>query len=188
MEVDRMSTRHKTAQQNREILLESASYIFRLHGINAPLQLVIQHAQVGRATFYRNFVDRRDLVIALIHRSLQRLEQNAIVFGKFEDGLFRLIQNHIHNLPALTALAEYWRVIEPHDPIMLEIYQRRNAILQPLIDTAIKHRLCRPDLSPEDYAMITAIMRSSFQGLNDQEQKQMAERAVDLLLDGIRVK
>lgn len=183
-----MSSRHQLAQHNREMLLEAASQIFRLHGINAPLQLVIDQAQVGRATFYRNFKDRRDLVIALMQQSLARLEMNAKAFSGFNDGLFRLIENHIHHLPALTALAEYWRVIERDDPIMIEIYHRRNALLQPLIDKAIQYGLCRPDLSPQDYAMITAIMRSSFQGLNEQEQQEMAKRAVDLLLNGIRAK
>mgnify|MGYP000541233003 CR=1 FL=1 len=102
------------------------------------------------------------------------------------DGFIKLIQNHIHNLPYLTALMEYWRVISREDPAMVAIYARRDAILQPLIDTAIQHQICRPDLSAKDYAMITAILRTSFQGLTDTEQQQLAQRAIELLLNGIR--
>ncbi|MBL4859611.1 MAG: TetR/AcrR family transcriptional regulator, partial [Acinetobacter sp.] len=36
------------------------------------------------------------------------------------------------------------------------------------------------------YAMITAILRTSFQGLTDIEQQQLAQRAIELLLNGIR--
>ena len=178
--------RQQKAVQNRIDLLNAALLIFRHHGIRAPLQMVIDEAGVGRATFYRNFADRKALVIALMEYGLERLEKNAQHFIQFEDGLFQLIRNHIHNLPLLTALVDYWRVIEHHDPVLIEIYARRDAILQPLIDKAIAHGVCRADLTPKDYAMITGILRSSFQGLNEQEQVRLATRAVDLLINGIK--
>ena len=49
-----MSKRQLQAAQNREDLLEAALNIFRKQGIRAPLQLIIDEAGVGRATFYRN--------------------------------------------------------------------------------------------------------------------------------------
>lgn len=181
-----MSIRQERAAQNREELLSAALQIFRKPGINAPLQLIIDEAQVGRATFYRNFADRRELVLALMEQALNRLERHAQKYAEFPDGFIRLIQNHIHNLPYLTALMEYWRVISREDPAMVAIYARRDAILQPLIDTAIQHQICRPDLSAKDYAMITAILRASLQGVTERDQHDLAERAVDLLLNGIR--
>ena len=81
---------------------------------------------------------------------------------------------------------EYWRVIERNDPVMVDIYARRNAILQPLIDQAIQHCVNRPDLTTQDYSMITTILRNSFQGLTDLEQQQLAQRAIELLLNGIQ--
>ena len=150
-----MQKRQQQAAQNREELLSAALKIFRQQGIRAPLQLVIDEAGVGRATFYRNFQDRRELVIALMEQDL-------------------------------TALMEYWRVIDRHDPIMVDIYLRRDAILQPLIDQAIAHQVCRPDLTTHDYALITGILRASFQGMTDAEQIALATRAVDLLIDGIK--
>lgn len=181
-----MSTRQESAVQNRQIFLNAATDIFRLHGINAPLQLVINQAKLGRATFYRNFKDRRALVLALIEQALERLEKKAYYYSQFNDDFVQLIQSHIDHLPDLTALIEYWRVIERSDPIMIEIYQRRDSILQPLIDKAIAHKICRSDLTPKDYAMLTAILRSSFQGLTDIEQRTLASRAIDLLLNGMR--
>lgn len=181
-----MASRQQRAAQNREELLEAAIQVFRTHGINAPLQMVIDAANVGRATFYRNFEDRRALVIALMEQALERLALRAEAFSQYEDGFIRLIENHVYNLPYLTALMEYWRVIDRNDPIMVDIYARRDAILQPLIDQAIRHGVCRPDLTTKDYAMITAILRTSFQGLTDKEQQQLAQRAIELLLNGIR--
>ena len=181
-----MQKRQQQAAQNREELLSAALKIFRQQGIRAPLQLVIDEAGVGRATFYRNFQDRRELVIALMEQALTRLELHAQNYAQYPDGLIRLIRNHVDNLPYLTALMEYWRVIDRHDPIMVDIYLRRDAILQPLIDQAIVHQVCRADLTTRDYALITGILRASFQGMTDAEQIALATRAVDLLIDGIK--
>ena len=102
-----MSIRQERAAQNRDELLTAAIHVFRLNGINTPLQLIIDEAKVGRATFYRNFSDRRDLVLALMQQALDRLEARARNHAQFEDGFIRLIQDHIYNIPYLTALMEY---------------------------------------------------------------------------------
>ena len=180
-----MSTRQQLAAQNREDLLNAAIHIFRLHGINAPLQLIMDQANVGRATFYRNFNDRRDLVLALMEDALNRLEARANNYVQFEDGFIRLIQDHIYNIPYLTALMEYWRVIDRADPVMIEIYQRRDAILQPLIDQSIANGTCRADFKAADYAMVTSILRAALQGHTEADQEKLAKRAVEFLLHGI---
>lgn len=181
-----MLKRQQQAAQNREDLLAAALKIFREQGIRAPLQLIIDEAGVGRATFYRNFQDRRALVLALMEQALSRLEERAENYLQYPDGMFRLIQNHVDNLPYLTALMEYWRVIDHDDPALINIYQRRDQILQPLIDQAVSNHVCRPDLTTKDYSLITGILRASFQGMNDAEQVKLAKRAVDLLIHGMK--
>ncbi|MEG0482320.1 MAG: TetR/AcrR family transcriptional regulator [Acinetobacter sp.] len=181
-----MLKRQQQAVQNREDLLEASLKVFRKQGILAPLQLIIDEANVGRATFYRNFKDRRALVIALMEKALNRMEKQAKDCMPYPDGMIRLIQNHVDNLPYLTALTEYWRVIDRDDPALVNIYLQRDQILQPLIDQAIAHNVCRADLSTKDYALITGILRTSFQGMNEEEQIQLAKRAIDLLIHGIK--
>lgn len=107
-----MSKRQKIAAHNRDELLNAAEECFRIHGINVPLQVVIDHAGVGRATFYRNFCDRKALISALLERAITQLEQKAAHFQQFEDGLFRLIEGHIAQLPKLAILQDFWRVID----------------------------------------------------------------------------
>jgi hypothetical protein len=46
-----MTSRQQRAAQNREELLEAAVQVFRTHGINAPLQIIIDTANVGRRRF-----------------------------------------------------------------------------------------------------------------------------------------
>lgn len=181
-----MNSRQQVASQNREELLAAAIHVFRVHGINAPLQLIINQAQVGRATFYRNFKDRKELVIALMQQAFDRLAQRAEILSQFDDGFIKLIEDHVYNISYLTSLVEYWRVIVKDDPSLVEMYKRRDAILQPLIDRAIVTGHCRDDFTTQDYAMVTSILRSSLQGVNESDQMQLARRAVDLLLNGIR--
>jgi AcrR family transcriptional regulator len=182
-----MNTRQQLAAKNREELLTAAIHVFQIHGINAPLQLIMDQAKVGRATFYRNFSDRKSLVIALMTQALDNLEHRAQKYMNHEDGFICLIQDHINHLPYLTALMEFWRVIDRDDPILINVFQRRDEILQPLISKSIKNGVCRPDFRPQDYAMVTAILRASLQGHTTKDQKKIATRAVELLLNGIRV-
>lgn len=182
-----MNKRVQQAAHNREELLHAAEEVFRAQGVHVPLQAIIDHAGVGRATFYRNFADRKALMFALLDQAMMRLEQRASALLEYNDGFIRLIEGHIEQLPHLIVLIDYWRIIDRQDPTMLNIYERRDKALQPLIDKAIEHQLCRPDLTPQDFGMITAILGSSFQGHPASDQVRLAKRAIELLLNGIKI-
>ncbi len=53
------------------------SYVFGQHGVTAPLDLVVERAQVGRATLYRNFPDRTALIQALLQRTVDRIRRQV---------------------------------------------------------------------------------------------------------------
>ncbi|WP_109440239.1 TetR/AcrR family transcriptional regulator [Acinetobacter haemolyticus] len=182
-----MIKRQQRAIQNRDELLHAAEEIFRIYGVHVPLQTIIDHAGVGRATFYRNFADRKALIVALLEQAMTRLEDHVQALLAFDDGFLRLIESYVEQVPHLIVLIDYWRIIDRHDPIMLNIYARRDKALQPLINQAIQHKLCRPDLSPQDFSMIVGILGSSFQGHTAADQVQLAKRAIELLLNGIKI-
>lgn len=181
-----MSKHLQRAAQNREELLNAAAEMIKTHGIHVPLQIIIDYAGVGRATFYRNFADRKHLIYALLQQSIENLETRAKYYGQFADGLFLLIHSHIKNLPHLSALKEYWRVLDADDPELQKLLQQHQQIIQPLIDQAIAAGVCRSDLSFEDYRTIISILTASFRGHTEQEQMRLAKRAVELLLTGIQ--
>lgn len=182
-----MIKRQQRAIQNRDELLHAAEEIFRIHGVHVPLQTIIDHAGVGRATFYRNFADRKALIVALLEQAMTRLEDHVQTLLAFDDGFLRLIESYVEQVPHLIVLIDYWRIVDRHDPIMLNIYARRDKALQPLINQAIQHKLCRPDLTPQDFSMIVGILGSSFQGHTSADQVQLAKRAIELLLNGIKI-
>jgi len=55
------------------------------------------------------------------------------------------------------------------------------------IENAIEQKLCRADLTANDYAMVTAMLGSSFQGHEPEEQTRLAKRAIELLFNGIQI-
>ena len=67
---------------------------------------MIDHAGVGRATFTATFVIE-SFSGALLERAITQLEQKAAHFQQFEDGLFRLIEGHIGQLPKLAILQDF---------------------------------------------------------------------------------
>ncbi|HET9073392.1 MAG TPA: helix-turn-helix domain-containing protein [Solirubrobacteraceae bacterium] len=61
------------AARNRERLLAAASELFRLHGLDVAVSEIAERAGVGRATLFRNFPTKNDLVIAVI---LERMRES----------------------------------------------------------------------------------------------------------------
>jgi AcrR family transcriptional regulator len=66
------------AARNRERLLEAAAVCFREHGLEAGVSEIAERAGVGRATLFRNFPTKQDLVIAIV---IERIRE-AIEVGR----------------------------------------------------------------------------------------------------------
>lgn len=66
------------AQRNRQRLLEAAGAIFRERGLDVGVGEIAEAAGVGRATLFRNFASKEDLIAAIL---LERF-QGAIVAGR----------------------------------------------------------------------------------------------------------
>ncbi len=62
------------AARNRERLLEAASELFRERGLEVGVSEIAGHAGVGRATLFRNFPTKSDLVIAVV---IERMREAA---------------------------------------------------------------------------------------------------------------
>ncbi len=60
------------AARNRERLLQSASELFRERGLEVAVSEIAEHAGVGRATLFRNFPTKNDLVIAVV---IERIDE-----------------------------------------------------------------------------------------------------------------
>lgn len=61
----------RDAEQNRRKILDAAREVFAERGVDAPLDEVARHAEVGIATLYRRFPTRDDLIVASFQEKME---------------------------------------------------------------------------------------------------------------------
>src|SRR5256885_8030391 len=86
-----MTSKRPSADIRRAQLLDAADDVFSEHGVTAPLDLVVERAEVGRATLYRQFPDRRALMLALLERSLDNMRLAAEAMAEDDDAFYKLL-------------------------------------------------------------------------------------------------
>lgn len=64
----------KDAEARRQAILAAAEMVFAEKGLDVPLEEICAAAGVGRATLYRNFENRIELVKAIMSNNLDKLD------------------------------------------------------------------------------------------------------------------
>src|SRR5690606_32736509 len=117
-------TKRPDAATRRAQFLAAPDTVFTQHGANAPLELVVEQAGVGRATLYRQFPDRHAIVLALMERSAQRLHDQADRLKDRPDAFFALLEYLSARIVGSPALSDYWRTAKLDDPRVNALRQR----------------------------------------------------------------
>jgi len=173
-----MPTQRADAAARRAQILDAADAVFGQHGVNAPLDLVVERAQVGRATLYRNFPDRTALVEALLQRTVNRIARQVQSLGDRDDALFEVLEGMANRIVQSPALSDYWRAV---DPDQIPIRAARETIAR-----AVAAGLCRPDLETTDISLISGMLGAALRGKTRDERARLATRALQLLRGGLR--
>jgi len=181
-----MTSLRADAAARRALILDAADHVFGEHGVTAPLDLVVERAQVGRATLYRNFHDRAALIQALLERAVERLQRRAAQLQGRDDALFELLDDLARRTVDSPALTDYWRAVPADDPALAAARAAVRTLLQAPIERAIAAGLCRPDLVATDVPLITGMLGAALRGKTRQERAMLAERAMQLLRGGLR--
>jgi AcrR family transcriptional regulator len=69
--------RRSDAVANRAALLDAARRLYSKRGLAVPYEEIAREAGVGRATLYRHFPDRDQLLVAVLDRLVEELEETA---------------------------------------------------------------------------------------------------------------
>ena len=158
------------AAQNRADILAAADLVFAECGVTAPLDLVCKQAGVGRATLYRNFPDRHGLLLALLDRSINEMEDKARSLGEAPNAFFKLLRFQAERISARSSLVDYWRVIDREAPEIRRARQRMHALIKPHLERAVSAKLCRADLNDEDISLLTSMHGAALRGRTPDEQ------------------
>lgn len=173
------------AATRRAQLLDAADAVFTTHGVNAPLELVVEHAGVGRATLYRQFPDRHAILLALMERSALRMHEKAEGLKTRPDAFFVLLEYLADRIVRSPALSDYWRTTSLNDPRFAASRQQAWDAFAPLLDRAQTTGLVRLDVQTRDLSLLTGMLGAALRGNSDAERRRLAKQALDIVRRGL---
>lgn len=177
------------ARRNREKILKAAVQVFAVEGLDAHLERIAKEAEVGSATLYRNFPTREALVEAVYRNEVAQLCDAAPTLlttkPPFEAlrAWTRLFMDYVTTkygmIDALRAIAATGSNPCGHSREMIR------SALSILMDACVTAGTIRADITPADIgAALEGIALTSA----SPEDRQQAERLLDLTLDGLKVR
>jgi AcrR family transcriptional regulator len=176
--------RRSDAAARRVALLDAAAEVFIEQGVGAPLDEIADRAGVGRATFYRNFADRGELMLALLEREHARLEE-LVREEPLEKALMAVIDAIASGLVDNPALADFWRALPGNREEFAIARARFARLVTPGLEKAIADKQVRPDLGPEDILIVSGMLGAILRGHDRAERRRIRQRVQGLLLHGL---
>ncbi|MFD6192893.1 TetR/AcrR family transcriptional regulator [Streptomyces sp. NPDC060275] len=175
------------AQRNRDKILAAAVRVFSEEGLDAHLERIAKEAGVGSGTLYRNFPTREALIEAAYRNEVARLCDSVpglLAALPPAEALRAWTRRFIDYATAKLGMADALRAVVASggDP-----YGDSRALIQSaltaLMDAAAADGEIRSDIRSTDmFAALAGIALTSARP----DQREQAERLLDLLLDGLR--
>ena len=174
------------AQRNRDRILAVAARMFADQGLDATFDRIAKEAGVGTGTLYRNFPTRGALIEAAYRSELARLcdaVPELLAAAPPHEALRAWMGRFIDYATAKIGMADALRdVVESGgDPYARSQEMMRDS-LATLVTAATATGAVRPDIPPPDLlCALTGIALAA----GRPEQRPLAERLLDLLMDGL---
>ncbi|MCW2953899.1 MAG: bacterial regulatory, tetR family protein [Conexibacter sp.] len=151
------------ARANRDALLRAAAQLYAERGIDVSFDDIAQAAGVGRATIYRHFPSREDLLIGILDHHVGRLEECAAALPPSPDAFLTLFRAALRLQTDTLPLVE---LLPPRAPLprgFVALRRRVHDVFRAPLQVAQEAGVVRPDLTVEDVrtlmAMLTAVVR-----------------------------
>ena len=180
---ERVDGRRAKAERTALAILAAAQRVLAEHP-DAGMADIAAAAGVGRATLYRHFPAREDLLVALRARAAEELRTVLRAAREVDDNAEAALRRLV---VALADLGERYRVLGASD----ERGRARQlaAITRPLratVERGQRESLIDPSLSPAwVVSVLLALMRAS---KTERRGPGRGDAVVDLLLDGVRAR
>jgi AcrR family transcriptional regulator len=174
------------ARRNRDALLAAAREVFAESGLDAPLDLVIQRAGVGRGTLYRRFPTREDLFRAVHEDNLDVLERAAAEATDPDRALLELLEAAADLLSGDPGFVEILRRRPTDAASARQVRDRLLAIVEEPLRRAGLAGLVRRDLRAEDILLALDMLGGAAIAGGRRGESGQERRALELMLDGLR--
>ncbi|MFD9355724.1 TetR/AcrR family transcriptional regulator [Streptomyces sp. NPDC060031] len=175
------------AQRNRDKILAAAVRVFTEEGLDAHFERIAKEAGVGTGTLYRNFPTREALIEAAYRNEVARLCDSVPALLEAmapHEALRAWTRRFIDYATAKLGMADAMRaVLAAGTNPYADSHQMIQDALATLMEAGTAAGAIRSDISPTDmFAALAGIALTSARP----EQREQAERLLDLTLDGLR--
>jgi AcrR family transcriptional regulator len=175
------------ARLNHDRVLEAAAAAFARDGADTSLKAIARDAGVGIGTLYRRFPSREALIEATYRNESTRLSSAATELLDQHapiDALREWMDLFVDYMATKHGMAEALHAVLVNDgDLRMRTRDLLTDALASIIRAAIAVESVRPDVDPYDVLL-------SIGGIaliaGDPDQRQVAGRLLDLLLDGLR--
>jgi AcrR family transcriptional regulator len=175
------------ARLNHDRVLEAAAAAFARDGADTSLKAIARDAGVGIGTLYRRFPSREALIEATYRNESTRLSSAATELLDLHspiDALREWMDLFVDYMATKHGMAEALHAVLVNDgDLRMRTRDLLTDALASIIRAAIANESVRPDVDPYDVLLsiggITLIAGGP-------DQRQVAGRLLDLLLDGLR--
>jgi AcrR family transcriptional regulator len=178
----------KDAERNRQLVLAAARDLFAVKGMEATLNDVARHANVGVGTVYRKFATKEELVEAVFEDGIDQvvcLAETALQHADSWDGFVWFVE-HLCELTATDRGLREMVYSKAYGGYRVECARDR---LSPLITTLVERArndgYLRPDVEHTDMPIVSMLAGAVGEWAGHVEP-DLWRRYAALLLDGMR--
>jgi AcrR family transcriptional regulator len=161
------------AARNRERILAAAEQVFAERGLEASVAEVAKRAGVGKATVFRSYPTKEDLIEAITSERVRRVEQLAKValdepdaWVAFKNLLMDVAQQQATDQTQVAALAR-----ASNAPQLADARAATYAALRKLMEKAKEQGAMRADATPDD---LRVLFHGVTHELADDERRDVA--------------
>ena len=188
MTTDAAGPARADARRNVRAIVDAAAHMLASDPAT-PMQDIAEAAGVHRATLYRHFPAREDLIAALHRRALEEAEE-AVRASRIEEGTATEALERV--IVALSAVGDRYRMLVHEagkDPDLCEQEDRLGALLRSLVLRGQAEGSLRPELDP-DWTLVAlkGVMMAGLEGAAEGsfDASQVPGLVLATVLDGIR--
>lgn len=178
----------RDAERNRQRVLGAARELFAIRGLEATLNEVAHHANVGVGTVYRRFATKEDLLEAVFEDSIDQVAALAEVALRLEDswdGFVWFVEHMCELMATDRGLREM--VYSKAGGYRVECARERLApLLSKLVERARDDGHLRPGIGHTDMPVV-GLLAGTVSEWAGHVDPQLWRRYVALLLDGMRI-
>lgn len=172
------------ARANRDALLTAARALFMERGASdVPLEDIAQRAGVGRATVYRHFPTRGDLLLGLLDQLVDELEGTGAALPDSPDSFMKLfraaVKLQVENLPLVDLLPPRSELPPGVDALRERLHQ----LYRRPLATAQAAGAVNAELSPQDIRVLVSMLSAVVRHRTPEADRRRAMRLVTRMLE-----